>query len=77
MQVLGDIRASPVLAFAIMSKALLFSISLIAVAVFIIINNTGTMTLHTFGSLSFKLKESVALLSFFITGIVAGILLKS
>jgi uncharacterized integral membrane protein len=60
-----------------MNKGTLFALILIALAVVIIINNTGSMSLHLVGDFIVQTKESIILLGFFIAGTVTGIFLKS
>jgi hypothetical protein len=60
-----------------MNKSIILALALIAVVVFVLLNNHGSVTIVLLDPITVRLQESIAYLGFFIVGIVAGVLLKS
>ena len=58
-----------------MSKSLVAALLLIALVAVILLNNGGSLTLNLV-AFQVTAKESLILLSFFITGLITGLLLK-
>jgi uncharacterized integral membrane protein len=60
-----------------MSKSLIIALVLIAIVVYILLQNSGSTGLYLAGSWKVHAKSALVFLGFFMGGIITGLLLKN